>query len=103
MCAKSREVPAALSKNLVYFTTVTDSRGIASTGTINASKIGLFGPGVYLTSVVRLVNLFVRASAKIPIIVSTPAGTVRILPKLVGGFHPCSALIMEKLCRSIFI
>jgi hypothetical protein len=85
---------AALPKNLVHFTTVTGSRGIASTGTINASKIGLFGPDVYLTSVGRPVNLFVRASAKTPIIVSTPAGTVRILPKLVYVRWGLSPLVL---------
>jgi hypothetical protein len=74
---------AALPKNLVHFTTTAGARGIAASGTINASKIGLFGPGVYLTSVGRPVNLFIRACAKTPILVSTPAGTVRILPKLV--------------------
>jgi hypothetical protein len=74
---------AALPKNLVHFTTAAGSRGIAATDSINASKFGLFGPGVYMGSVGRPLNLFVRATAKIPIFVKTPAGTVRIIPRLV--------------------
>ncbi len=85
---------AALPKNLVHFTTAAGARGIAASGTINASKIGLFGPGVYLTSVGRPLNLFVRAVAKTPIVVSTPAGAVRILPKLVYVRWGLSPLVL---------
>ena len=74
---------AALPRNLVHFTTGAGARGIAATGTINASRIGLFGPGVYMASVGRPLNLFVRATARVPIALATPAGTVRILPRFV--------------------
>ncbi len=74
---------AALPKNLAHFTTEAGARGIAATGHINATKIGLFGPGVYMTSVGRPLNLFVRAKARFPIWLSTPAGTIRIFPRLV--------------------
>lgn len=74
---------AALPKNLVHFTTAAGARGIATTGTVNASRMGLFGPGVYMASVGRPLNLFIRATARISIALATPAGTVRILPRLV--------------------
>ena len=35
----------ALPKNLVHFTTVAGAEGIAKTGMINATRVGLFGPG----------------------------------------------------------
>ena len=35
---------AALPKNLAHFTTVAGARGIAATGKINATNVGLFGP-----------------------------------------------------------
>ena len=37
----------------------------------------------YLASVGRPLNLFVRATARVPIALATPAGTVRILPRFV--------------------
>lgn len=70
-------------RTLVHFTTAAGARGIAHTGAINATRIGLFGPGVYLTAIGRPLNLFVRAVAKTPLQVLTPGGTVRILPYLV--------------------
>lgn len=74
---------AALPRNLVHFTTTSGARGIAASSNINATRFGLFGPGVYMASAGRPVNLFVRASARHPIFLHTPAGTVRIIPKLV--------------------
>jgi hypothetical protein len=74
---------AALPRNLVHFTTMSGARGIAASKSINATRFGLFGPGVYMASAGRPVNLFVRASARHPIFLDTPAGTVRIIPKLV--------------------
>ena len=73
----------SVPKNLVHFTTPTGVRGIAASGQINASRYGLFGPGVYLTSIGRPMNIFIRARAKIPIFVNTPSGTIRIIPWLV--------------------
>jgi len=74
---------AALPKNLVHFTTVAGARGITASATINATRFGLFGPGTYMAAVGRPLNLFVRAAAKVPIYLLTPAGTVRIIPYLV--------------------
>jgi hypothetical protein len=74
---------AALPKVLIHFTTVKGAAGIAKSGIINASTIGLFGPGTYLTRIGRPLNLFVRANANVPISVATPSGTIRIIPKLV--------------------
>jgi hypothetical protein len=81
----------ALPKNLTHFTTVAGARGIAASKTINATRFGLFGPGVYMTTIGRPVNLFVQATARTPIVLKTPAGTVRIIPRLVyvrWGFSP---------------
>jgi hypothetical protein len=74
---------AALPKNLIHFTTAAGAEGIAASGAINATRIGLFGPGVYTTLIGRPLNLFVRANARVPILLATPAGTVRIIPKLI--------------------
>lgn len=74
---------AALPKNLVHFTTASGARGIATSGSIHATKFGLFGPGVYMAGIGRPLNLFVRATARHPIFLATPAGTVRIVPHLV--------------------
>jgi hypothetical protein len=74
---------AALPRNLVHFTTTKGAQGIATSSTINATKFGLFGPGVYMTSVGRPINLFVRAVARTPIFLATPTGTARIIPYLV--------------------
>lgn len=74
---------AALPKNLVHFTTVAGARGITASATINATRFGLFGPGTYMATVGRPLNLFVRATARFPIYLATPAGTVRIIPYLV--------------------
>lgn len=74
---------AALPKSMVHFTTAAGARGIVADGAINATRMGLFGPGTYMTLVGRPLNLFVRATARIPIILATPAGTVRIIPRLV--------------------
>jgi hypothetical protein len=78
-------------KTLVHFTSVAGARGITTSGVLNATKFGLFGPGAYLTKVGRPLNLFVRAAARTPIILETPAGTARIIPYLVyvrWGFAP---------------
>lgn len=74
---------AALPKNLVHFTTGAGARGIAASGSISATRIGLFGPGVYMATIGRPLNLFVQTTARTPIYLSAPAGTVRILPRLV--------------------
>jgi hypothetical protein len=74
---------AALPKNLIHFTTGAGARGIAASGSINATRFGLFGPGVYMTAIGRPLNLFVQATARIPIYLATPAGTIRILPRLI--------------------
>jgi len=74
---------ATLPKNLAHFTTAKGAQGISASSTINATKFGLFGPGVYMTSIGRPINLFVQAAAKTPIYLSTPAGTARIIPYLV--------------------
>lgn len=74
---------AALPKSMTHFTTATGSAGIVTSGAVNATRFGLFGPGVYMTNVGRPINLFVRANARTPISLKTPQGTVRIFPKLV--------------------
>ncbi len=74
---------AALPKSLVHFTTVAGARGITSSGTINATRLGLFGPGMYMARTGRPLNLFVRAKARTPIYLPTPAGTIRIIPRLI--------------------
>ena len=74
---------AAMPRNLVHFTTTSGARGIAASSSINATRFGLFGPGVYMARVGRPANLFVRATARQPILLPTPAGTVRIIPRLV--------------------
>ncbi|MCF7855310.1 MAG: hypothetical protein K9N51_10975, partial [Candidatus Pacebacteria bacterium] len=71
-------VPASLT----HYTTQAGARGIAQDGVIRGGA-GLFGKGVYLTKVGRPVNLFVPAGSMVPIQVSTPAWTARIIPKLV--------------------
>jgi hypothetical protein len=73
----------ALPRSLVHFTTLAGARGIAAEGAIRSSTWGLFGPGVYLAALGRPLNLFVRATATRPILVSTPAGVIRIIPRLV--------------------
>ncbi len=88
---------ATLPKNLVHFTTAVGARGIAASGTINATRFGLFGPGVYMARIGRPLNLFVRAQARTPIYLATPAGTVRIIPRLIyvrwGAFSYFSTLV----------
>ncbi len=74
---------AALPKNLVHFTTAAGARGITTSATINTTRFGLFGPGAYMAAVGRPLNLFVRATARVPIYLATPAGTARIIPYLV--------------------
>ena len=73
----------ALPKNLAHFTTITGAQGISSSGLINATRFGLFGPGVYMTKVGRPLNLFVQAKARTSILLKTPNGTARIIPYLV--------------------
>lgn len=73
----------SLPKNLIHFTTVAGAEGIAATGAINATRIGLFGPGVYMAAIGRPLNLFIQAQSKIPILLNTPAGVARIIPYLV--------------------
>ncbi|GKS97687.1 hypothetical protein [Acidovorax sp. SUPP2825] len=77
---------AALPKNLIHFTTRAGAAGIARTGVINASPFGLdgiFGAGVYMARIGRPLNGFIEKVSRIPIHISTPAGTVRIVPYLV--------------------
>lgn len=77
---------AALPKRLFHFTTPAGARGITQSRIIHSSPFGLqgiFGPGVYMASIGRPINGLIKASARIPIFLNTPAGTVRILPYLV--------------------
>ncbi|WP_225975993.1 hypothetical protein [Paracidovorax avenae] len=77
---------AALPKSLIHFTTKAGAAGIARTSVIHSSKFGLhgfFGPGVYMARFGRPLNMMIKEAATIPIHLSTPAGTVRILPYLV--------------------
>ncbi|WP_231502291.1 hypothetical protein [Paracidovorax avenae] len=77
---------AALPKSLIHFTTKAGAAGIARTAVIHSSKFGLhgfFGPGVYMARFGRPLNMMIKEAATIPIHLSTPAGTVRILPYLV--------------------
>lgn len=70
-------------RSLVHFSTADGAAGIARTGVIHSTRWGLFGPGAYLANVGRHLNLFVRASARTPVLLETPAGTARIIPYLV--------------------
>jgi len=70
-------------RSLVHFSTAAGATGIARTGVIHSTRWGLFGPGAYLANVGRPLNLFVRASARTPVLLETPAGTARIIPYLV--------------------
>lgn len=72
-----------LPKNIVHFTSVAGANGIRTSGVIRSTKIGLFGPGVYTANVGRPLNLFIPKTSLTPIYLPTPAGTVRIIPKLV--------------------
>ncbi len=81
-----------LPNQLTHFTTEAGAAGIARAGAINASRGtfagiprlgGLFGPGVYMARVGPPINLFIRAAARTPILLNTPAGTARIIPYLV--------------------
>jgi hypothetical protein len=74
---------ASIPRHLVHFTTEAGAEGILAAGGINASRIGLFGPGVYMARLGPPINLFIRAASRIPINVATPGGTVRIIPYLV--------------------
>jgi hypothetical protein len=76
----------ALPKHMIHFTTATGARGIAQTGIINSSRFGMsgiFGPGVYMARTGLPLNVFIKARATVPIFLSTPPGTVRIVPYLV--------------------
>lgn len=68
---------------MIHFTTNAGAKGIKASGTINATKGGLFGPGTYMTQVGRPINLFVSETSTVPIHLARPSGTVRIIPKLV--------------------
>jgi hypothetical protein len=81
-----------LPAKLTHFTTEAGAAGIASDGAVLASRGafagiprlgGLFGPGVYMARLGPPLNLFIRAAARIPIVLETPAGTARIIPYLV--------------------
>lgn len=77
---------AALPRHLTHFTTVAGARGIAASGIINSARFGLggiFGPGVYMARVGLPLNGFIKATATVPILLATPAGTVRIVAYLV--------------------
>lgn len=74
-------------RQMIHFTTAAGRAGILSSGVINAStnifKNALFGPGVYLARLGRPINLFISEKSLVPIVISTPAGTARIIPYLV--------------------
>jgi hypothetical protein len=74
-----------LPAKLTHFTTEAGAAGIASDGAILASRGlgGVFGPGVYMARLGPPLNLFIRAAARIPIMLETPAGTARIIPYMV--------------------
>jgi RHS repeat-associated protein len=74
---------AGLPANMTHFTTAAGARGIAASGGINATRFGLFGPGTYMTTIGRPLNLFVPRASTVPINLARPSGTVRIIPGLV--------------------
>ncbi|PIE83678.1 MAG: hypothetical protein CSA09_01640 [Candidatus Contendobacter odensis] len=83
-----------LPKNMIHFTTAKGAMGIRASGVINPSPWsmrGIFGPGVYMAKIGRPWNGFMPEHAVIPILLKTPQGTVRVLPRLVyvkWGFRP---------------
>lgn len=74
-------------REMIHFTTAAGRAGILSSGAIRAStnifKNALFGPGVYMARLGRPINLFISEKSLVPIVISTPAGTARIIPYLV--------------------
>jgi hypothetical protein len=90
-------------RSMVHFTTAAGRSGILGSGLINSStnllKNALFGPGVYLARIGRPINLFISEKSLIPIVISTPAGTARIIPYLVyvrWGIAPLAVDILNK-------
>jgi hypothetical protein len=90
-------------KTLTHFTTVAGATGIRQSGVINASRNmlnnALFGPGVYLAKIGRPMNLLISKKSLLPIVISTPAGTARIIPYLVyvrWGVAPVAVNILNK-------
>ncbi|MEG1260045.1 MAG: hypothetical protein RSD44_03780, partial [Akkermansia sp.] len=72
-----------LPQNMTHFTTNIGAKGIQASGTINATKVGLFGPGTYMAQVGRPINLFVPKASTVPIKFARQFGAIRIIPKLV--------------------
>lgn len=92
-----------IPRNLVHFSTPAGARGIMVDAAINPSlnmfKNALFGPGVYLASVGRPLNLFINKTSLAPIVISTPAGVARIIPYLVyvrWGIAPLAVNVINK-------
>ena len=76
---------AGVPQQLTHFTTAAGAAGIAETGAIEGGY-GLFNPffkGVYMARIGRPLNPFVPPFSLIPVEVSTPAWTARIIPYLV--------------------
>ena len=87
--ARTRDIEISLAygfartpSQLTHFTTEAGAAGISESGVINGGG-GLFGKGVYMTSVGRPINPFVPLGSDVPIKVVTPAWTARIIPKFV--------------------
>jgi hypothetical protein len=73
----------ALSKGMMRLTTVAGANGIAMLGGNGTDKLGLFGPSMHIAGIGRPTSLFVRAEARMPIMVPTSSGIVRVVPRLV--------------------
>jgi RHS repeat-associated protein len=72
-----------LPANMTHFTTAAGARGIAVSGTIRPTIFGLFGPGTYMATIGRPLNLFVPKASTVAIKFARPSGTVRVIPKLI--------------------
>jgi hypothetical protein len=71
---------AAIPNSLTHFTNARGAAGIVANG-MRAGG-GLFGKGVYATTIGRPFNLFVPATSTIPLKISSD-GFIRIIPSLV--------------------
>jgi RHS repeat-associated protein len=71
-----------IPQNLTHFTTPAGYEAIMAEGVIRPGA-GLFGKGVYATTVGRPLNLFVPNASRVPILLPSNQNVVRIIPKLV--------------------
>ena len=72
---------AAIPSTLTHFTTSAGAAGIAASGSINASRSGLFGAGIYASSIGPFPsNPFVPPASTIAVTITNTTGFVRAIP-----------------------